>query len=282
MHLPRLHVRLVGPDPARARAPPVSRVCWMGVPVTGALIWLVPVGRPQLQQDTELILARMAVPHAVVRTPELTEEVKAASGAIVHGSQVDTALLDTLRWLTSRRVTTLVLAERLTDAEEAHLLAHGAQDVVALPASTQRLDGRIGAMLRQLARMDEPPIGDTLITRGALSIDIDRRKVSLGGLPVALTKTEFELLTALAREPQQVLSHQHLMTEGTTRQLGLRALESHLSRTRRKLLAKGGIRLIEPVRGKGYRLGHVPATVASRDAATDVSLQQMGQSAPAQ
>ncbi|MGB5937074.1 MAG: winged helix-turn-helix domain-containing protein [Ornithinimicrobium sp.] len=85
-------------------------------------------------------------------------------------------------------------------------------------------------------------------------IHAGRREVWIGEREISLTRSEFDLLLALARDPRRVVTRDELVRSigrGSTS----KTVESHLSRLRKKLSARGGTRLIEPVRGVGYRLG---------------------------
>lgn len=168
------------------------------------------------------------------------------------------AALDVLRGLQAFQIPTLALVDQLTDSQEATLLHSGALDVVGLPTSTERLTARILAMQRYTEglgpRLDILPHEQYVV--GDLTIDVDRREVCVNEHPVDVTKTEFDLLLALARHPGKVLTREELSLQALTgRSVGMHALESHISRLRSKILLAQGPRLIEPIRGIGYRLG---------------------------
>lgn len=174
--------------------------------------------------------------------------------AIVHGDKVGMALVcavEELVDLTGHRVPIMVLAEDLTEPGEQRLLTSGARDVLGTPVSPTRLRARVLAMRR--AAIGDAEAAHRLVC-GELVIDVRRREVSIGGREVQLTRSEFNLLVTLAREPRRVVTRVELAScigEAS----GGRAVESHLSRLRKKITAMRGSRLIEPVRGVGYRLG---------------------------
>ena len=72
---------------------------------------------------------------------------------------------------------------------------------------------------------------------GDLTIDYAERLVTLAGLPVQLTATEYQLLFALSVNAGRVLTHDQLLRRAwdPKRQGDLRALRAHLRRLRRKL-----------------------------------------------
>jgi DNA-binding response OmpR family regulator len=91
------------------------------------------------------------------------------------------------------------------------------------------------------------------LTIGGLKIDRRTRKVSVDGLPVALTPKEFDLLAFLAADAGAVLSREQILAEvwdahwyGPTK-----TLDVHVASLRRKL---GDPSWIETVRGVGFRL----------------------------
>lgn len=152
------------------------------------------------------------------------------------------------------RTRVLALVPELTEESETELFYAGANDVLGLPASSHRVKARLQANYRQTVqqRLFEGPV----LHRGELTIHLGRREVTLDGRTIALTKTEFDLFSALAVRPRRVLSRSELANSSVGHDyMGSRALESHLSRLRSKIVGAGGPRLVESVRGVGYRLG---------------------------
>ena len=92
------------------------------------------------------------------------------------------------------------------DETIARALEAGADDYVVKPFSPTELTARIRAALRR--RLTPSPF-----VLGELSIDYDRRRVSLAGRPVTLTATEYELLRVLAQGAGRVLTHQALLRQ---------------------------------------------------------------------
>lgn len=115
------------------------------------------------------------------------------------------------------------------------------------------------------------------IRLGPLTIDEGAWVVSLDGQPLHLTKSEFRLLTRLAREPGMVVTPRELLSWMWDRPwIGdTTSVEVHLSRLRRKLLESGGQgRLIQTVRGVGYRLDISPIDPSGSLAAAYRTLEQ--------
>ena len=90
------------------------------------------------------------------------------------------------------------------DETVAAALEAGAADYIVKPFSPTELVARVRAALRR----HEAPEPFVL---GALAIDFHRRRVSVGGEPVALTATEYELLRVLALDAGRVLSYETLL-----------------------------------------------------------------------
>jgi len=138
-------------------------------------------------------------------------------------------------------------------------LSVGADDYLTKPFSPRELMARIQAMLRR-PRPIRQATADRADTRefGALSIDVLGRDVWLGGEPVALTRTEFDILATLAEHPRMAFSRRQLIDTvwGSTWVGDEHLVDVHVGHLRRKLgddAAEG--RYIRTIRGVGYRMG---------------------------
>jgi DNA-binding response OmpR family regulator len=100
--------------------------------------------------------------------------------------------------------------------------------------------------------------GDSRITLGPLTMDVDTYRVSVQGRPLDLTFKEFELLRFLAERPGRVFTRPALMREvwGYDFYGGTRTVDVHVRRLRSKL-GPAHEALIETVRGVGYRSADV-------------------------
>ncbi|MEV5753061.1 response regulator transcription factor [Actinoallomurus sp. NPDC052308] len=138
-----------------------------------------------------------------------------------------------------------------------HGLHLGADDYVVKPYDVGELIARIHVVSRRTARHDgarpaDPPEDDALIA-GRIDLDRLRRVVSVDGVPVSLTRKEFDLLAVLARRPGVVCPRDQLISEvwQTNWQGNQRTLEVHVASLRAKLKVPGAI---QTVRGVGYRV----------------------------
>lgn len=177
-----------------------------------------------------------------------------ADSAVLVGPAMDVPLLDALRRLTTRNIPTLVLVRGLTEQQETSLLGLGANDVVGLPSSAARLSSRISALHRNRASRVRPtsPPEEVIELSPGVVLWPERRQLCVNDVVVSTTKSEFDLLLTLARHPGRVISRSQLQTDMSNGAPGARAIESHISRLRRKVSDHGGPRLIESARGVGY------------------------------
>ncbi len=148
----------------------------------------------------------------------------------------------------------LMLTARTEEADKVAGFAVGADDYLTKPFSLRELAARVKAILRRLERMRAERDTGPIELHG-LSIDPNRRRVSVDGDEIGLTPLEFEILLSLARDPGVVLSRDQLMDKvwGYRDYAGGRVVDSHVARIRRKLGEDGNEpRFIRTVHGVGY------------------------------
>ncbi len=127
----------------------------------------------------------------------------------------------------------------------------GCDDYVTKPFHYEELLERIRAVLRRTG-----PSASERVHVGELVVDRATRRVTVGGVPVAFSGKEFELLLKLASDPGRVFTKDELLRDvWDYRSFGrTRTLDSHASRVRRKLAAAGGTGYVVNVWGVGYKL----------------------------
>lgn len=137
-------------------------------------------------------------------------------------------------------------------------LTVGGDDYVTKPFSLDELHARISAILRRTQR-DES--ASSVIEAGELVINEDAHEVSVRGIQVDLSPTEYQLLRFLAVNPNRVLTKaqilDHVWEYDFNGEMGI--VESYVSYLRRKLDPISTEPLIVTKRGVGYLL-RVPKT----------------------
>lgn len=152
----------------------------------------------------------------------------------------------------------VMLTARSDEVDTLIGLSVGADDYITKPFSPRELMARIQAMLRRPRTPREVEDQNQDLRFGDLRIDGEGRDVWLGGEPVALTRTEFDLLVALAERPRMAFSRRQLIDHvwGQTWVGDEHLVDVHIGHLRRKLGddANRG-RFVRTVRGIGYRMG---------------------------
>lgn len=147
----------------------------------------------------------------------------------------------------------IFLTARDSEFDAVSGLRLGADDYLTKDISLPHLMARIAALFRRLEAMQQPQDADSRLTRGDLSIDIERMTVLWQERPVGLTLTEFWLVHAMARYPGHVKNRQQLM-DAAQAVLDDNTITSHVKRIRRKFMAiDANFNAIETVYGMGYR-----------------------------
>jgi DNA-binding response OmpR family regulator len=134
-------------------------------------------------------------------------------------------------------------------------LERGADDVLAKPFSYPELRARLGAVLRRCYGRPRQ-----VLRVGGLTLDWGTRRAWIGEREVQLSVKEFELLAALAAEPERVHTKAELLRAvwGLGSWARTRTLDSHAFRLRQKLRGAGAGDLVVNVWGVGLRLSSAP------------------------
>lgn len=213
---------------------------------------------------------------------------RARSGAeALAAERVDLVLLDlglpdldgveVCRRLRARSlVPIIIVTARGEEADRVRGLELGADDYVVKPFGFRELIARVRAVSRRVegprrettehgpgwVREPTPSAVQSVGSGGVVVVDRRARRVFVAGDEVALTPTEFELLSLFARDPGALCDRQTILEEvwgphwyGTTKMIDV-----HVASLRKKLGVPG---LVETVRGVGFRLAEVSGTDAT-------------------
>ena len=164
--------------------------------------------------------------------------------------------VEVCRQLRSRsQVPIIMLTAKGSETDKVAGLEVGADDYITKPFSMREFRSRVKAALRRSRMGGEAAEGGS-IECGELTIDFDRRMVTLGPEEVKVTYVEFEILGALARSPGRVLTRETLLEHvwGDSDYRDPRTVDVHIRHLREKLEQDPK----EPeylftVRGVGYR-----------------------------
>ena len=104
----------------------------------------------------------------------------------------------------------IVLSAIGEEAQKVQALELGADDYMTKPFGMEELFARIRSLLRRAAGATSAA---PVFTAGNLSVNFDRREVSLDGQPVKLTPTEYDLLKYMIEHAGKVLTHRKLLQE---------------------------------------------------------------------
>jgi DNA-binding response OmpR family regulator len=152
----------------------------------------------------------------------------------------------------------LMLTAKASEAERIHGLELGADDYLTKPFSPRELVLRAQAILRRSGSTTAGDDAAQSFGEGRLVIDESRRELRVDGTEVALTPTEFGLLTALARVPGRVYSRYELVNRvrGYEFEGYERTIDSHVKNLRRKVERDPRHpEVVLTVLSGGYRLG---------------------------
>ncbi len=167
--------------------------------------------------------------------------------------------LEVLRRLrATSAVPVLMLTARGEETDRVVGLELGADDYLTKPFSVRELVARIHALLRRIQHVQAIVAADratdaTPLSCGTLRLDPAAYRATLDGAPLDLTRTEFDLLRLLLRNPGRAFSRSYLLDTVWGRDVtGDRSVDNAILRLRKKL---GPLEdAIETVWGVGYRL----------------------------
>jgi len=147
----------------------------------------------------------------------------------------------------------IIVSVRDREEDKIAALDAGADDYLVKPFSAGELMARIRVVLRRAASPEQEPVFQS----EQLVVDLARREVTVGGQPVNLTPTEYDILRILVQHAGKVLTHQHLIRSVWGSSIGVEShlLRVNISNLRRKIEADPARpRYVVTEPGVGYRL----------------------------
>ena len=156
----------------------------------------------------------------------------------------------------TRAVPIIMVSARGEEEDRIKGLDTGADDYIAKPFSPREMIARINAVLRR-ARPDDAAAA---IEIAGLHIDHVSRRVSAGDHSVEVAPTEYRLLHFFMTHSDRAFSRAQLLDQVWGNQVYVeeRTVDVHVRRLRKTLEATGHDRLLQTVRGVGYRFSEKP------------------------
>jgi two-component system, OmpR family, copper resistance phosphate regulon response regulator CusR len=161
--------------------------------------------------------------------------------------------LEVCRELRNRRIGTPILMLTARDALDDRVrgLDSGADDYLVKPFEVDELRARIRALLRR-----ESPSKSGVLQVADLVLDPATHTVKRGDCPIELTAKEFSLLEYLMRHPNHLITRamaeEHLWSYDNV--IASNVVDVYIRRLRSKIDDPSEVKLLETMRGAGYRL----------------------------
>lgn len=162
----------------------------------------------------------------------------------------------------TQNVLILMLTAKAEETDEVVGFAVGADDYVTKPFKVKALLERIKALMRR--RQSDEVLGDSVSSQG-ITVDRSRHRVIAGDLSLQLTRSEFNLLDSLIRQPGRAFTRAELIEAalGDDALVLERTIDVHIRGLRKKLDRYGD--LIETVRSVGYRFRDPTSSGSTED-----------------
>jgi two-component system, OmpR family, phosphate regulon response regulator PhoB len=156
----------------------------------------------------------------------------------------------------TRELPVIMLTARAEEGDKVAGLEGGADDYITKPFSPRELLARINAVLRRAL----PAEGSERIDIEGLVLDQSSQRVTSGDKTVALGPTEYRMLAFFMTHPERVYTREQLLDRvwGGNVYVEERTIDVHIRRLRKALEEFGFDRLIQTVRGSGYRFSSRP------------------------
>jgi len=155
----------------------------------------------------------------------------------------------------TRTLPIIMLTAKTEEQDKVQGLDTGADDFLAKPFSTRELLARIRALLRRSTGVDD----SGLHAVAGLTLDEATHRVKAGEHYIDLGPTEFKLLSFFMQNPERVYSREQVLNHvwGENVYIEDRTVDVHIRRLRKELEPTGHDKLIQTVRGAGYRFSKI-------------------------
>ena len=154
----------------------------------------------------------------------------------------------------TKDIPVIMLTAKGTELDKVKGLDLGADDYIAKPFGVLEFISRVRAVLRRSERSSSESTEALNLALGGVTLDDQRRSVTVGGIAVELTFKEYELLKLLMSRPGTVFSRQQILEKiwGVDFDMDTRTVDMHIKTLRQKLGVQGSI--IQTVRNVGYKV----------------------------
>jgi len=150
----------------------------------------------------------------------------------------------------TREIPVIMVTARGQEDDRVAGLEGGADDYITKPFSSRELQARIRALLRRTSQAE-----DDVVQVGDLKVDSGSHRVTAAGEEIQLGPTEYRLLIFFLQNPERVYSRSQILDRvwGGNVYVEERTVDVHIRRLRKALAASGYDKLVQTVRGAGYR-----------------------------
>ena len=151
----------------------------------------------------------------------------------------------------TREIPVMMLTARGEEEDRVRGLEVGADDYITKPFSPKELVARIKAVMRRIS----PMAVEEVIDMQGLTLDPSSHRVMANEQALDMGPTEFKLLHFFMTHSERVYSREQLLNNvwGTNVYVEDRTVDVHIRRLRKALETSGHDRMIQTVRGTGYR-----------------------------
>lgn len=156
----------------------------------------------------------------------------------------------------TRQIPVVMLTARGEEEDKVRGLEVGADDYITKPFSPKELMARLKAVMRRVS----PTALDDVIDVQGLKLDPVSHRVTSGDEPLEMGPTEFKMLHFFMTHQERVYSREQLLNNvwGTNVYVEDRTVDVHIRRLRKALESGGHDKMVQTVRGAGYRFSTRP------------------------